>query len=353
MTEKQTPYLKTPHVLRIINSEGVPCEEKLANIKNLIDGNKLKIATSGAELPSGTPASEEPNSTPVSTPTQSAIEKIVDEIRGAKEKQYALSVLNEIDRSNYISFNPGTLEIIVDGETIKFSNVKNLVQYCINAGPSNLPIALAIFIQCMIKIQLPSEFLRHGDAQELRESLIKIEELKEKSSTGSESTAPTTEAVDESVAAANDENSEGTSELSGRGKKRAIEEVEEGEDTTLQPPKKTYGLSRPSLDKLRTNPKLKEAIASKWHDAMLEANPASRSRKRKANLAFPKSQEEESDEWYDANKPANPTSRSKRKKVNLAFPTPQEEETDEWYDANKPANPTSRSKRKKVTFDVQ
>ena len=351
MNDKHTPYLKTPHVLRIINSESASCEEKLANIKNLIDGNKLKIATSGQELPSGTPATEETVSVPASSPAQSAIEKIVDEIRGAKEKQYALSFLNEIDRSNYISFNPETLEIIVDGETIKFSNVKNLVQYCINAAPSNLPIALAIFIECMIKIQLPSELLRHGDAQGLRESLIKIQELKEKSSTNVETTTSPTDATAEGPVVTNDENNDETDELGGRGKKRTREEEEGGEDATLNPPKKSYGLSGPSLDKLRTNPKLKDAIAEKWHDAMIEANPASKSKKRKATLAFPKSPEEE--RWDDALKEANPTSRSRKRKGTLAFEKSPEEDDDEWYDVKKSANPTVRSKKKRVTFDVQ
>ena len=352
MTEKQTPYLKTPHVLKIINNEGVSCEEKLANIKNLIDGNKLKIAKSGEELPSGTSATEGsisapaptegPLSAPASTPTQSAIEKIVDEIRGAKEKQYALSFLNEIDRSNYITFNPDTLEIIVDGETIKFSDVKNLVQYCINAAPSNLPIALAIFVQCMIKIQLPGDLLRHGDAQELRQSLIKIQELKEKSLNSVKTTPPDTEVVEESTAARTDESVAEANELSGRGKKRSLEEGDAEEEVELNPPKKTFGLPGPSLDKLRTNPKLKEAIAEKWHDAMTEATPTSRSRKRKATLAFAKSPEEEDDKWYDAKKSANPASRSRKRTAELAFPTPEEESV----------YPKGRPKKKKVTLDV-
>ena len=329
MSDKQTPYLKTPHVLRIINNESVSCEEKLENIKNLIDGNKLKIAKSGEELPSGAPVSEETISTPVSTPTQSAIEKIVDEIKGAKEKQYALSFLNEIDRSNYISFNPDTLEIIVDGETIKFSNVKNLVQYCINAAPGNLPIALAIFVQCMIKIQLPSELLRHGDAQALRESLIKIQELREKSSVNDKSEQEVVDANAEGTAVNKEETTEETSEPSGRGKKRTLEEGEEGEDDILPSPKKKFGLSENSLDKLRTNPKLRDAIAEKWHDAMKEANPVSRSRKKKATLEFAKSPEEEEDKWYDAKKSARPTDRSRKRKAALAFSAQEEELLDD------------------------
>ena len=328
MSDKQTPYLKTPHVLKIINNESVTCEEKLANIKNLIDGNKLTIAPSGVELPSGGQNTQETNSAPVATPSQTAIEKIVDEIRGGKEKQYALSLLNEIDRSDYISFNPETLEIIVDGETIKFSNVRNLVQYCISASPSQIPLALAIFIQCMIKIKVPSELLRHGDAQNLRESLIKIDELKAKNSVSGEVALPVDNDSAPNVAVAPEGNVSETSEAGGRGQKRALEEDESAidESVTLNPAKKSFGLTQPSLDKIRTNPKLREAISEKWHDVMTKANPTSKSKKRKASLAFPKSEEEETDKWYDANKTANPTSRSKKRQVTLNVPDPLHEE---------------------------
>ena len=134
-------------------------------LRNLIGGKGLKVLPSGEELPEKTP--EVPvvsNSLPAPTATQLAIEKIVSEISGVKEKQLARSLLNEIDRSDYISFDPDNLEIIVDGENIKFSNIKNLVQYCILANPSHLPLAIALFLQCMIRIKIPSELLRHGDA---------------------------------------------------------------------------------------------------------------------------------------------------------------------------------------------
>lgn len=328
MSDKQTPYLKTPHVLKIINNESVTCEEKLANIKNLIDGNKLTIAPSGVELPSGGQNTQETSSAPVATPSQSAIEKILDEIRGGKEKQYALSLLNEIDRSDYISFNPETLEIIVDGETIKFSNVKNLVQYCVSAAPSQIPLALAIFVQCMIKIKLPSELLRHGDAQNLRESLIKIAELKAKDSVSGEVASTVESESASSVAVAPEGNLSGTSEEGGRGQKRALEEDESviDESVTLNPAKKSYGLTQPSLDKIRTNPKLRDAISEKWHDVMTKANPASKSRKRKASLAFPEPEEEGSDKWYDVQRPAKPESRSKKRQVTLNVPDPLHEE---------------------------
>ena len=326
MTEKHTPYLKTPHVLKIINNDSVSCEEKLANIKNLIDGNKLTIAASGAELPSAGVDTQQLNSAPVSasvsTPVESAIERIVDEIRGSKEKQYALSLLNEIDRSDYISFNPETLEIIVGGETIKFSNVKNLVQYCISASPAQMPLAIAIFIECMIKIKLPSELLRHADAQGLRDSLIKIEQLKG-ASWGETATASSVNDAAPGVPETNDEIPSGSSGLSGRGKKRTLEEDGDGtvdESVTLNPAKKSYGLAQPSLDKIRTNPKLREAISEKWHDVMTKATPTSKSRKRHfPSVAVSKSPEEEGDEWYDAKKPATPTARSKKRKVNFKF----------------------------------
>ena len=57
--------------------------------------------------------------------------------------------------------------------------------------------------------------------------------------------------------------------------------------------------------------------------------------------------------WGDAMKEANPTSRSRKRKATLAFEKSPEEDDDEWYDVKKSANPTVRSKKKRVTFDVQ
>ena len=322
--ENQSHYLKTPHVLKILNKEGVACEEKLDELRNLIGGKGLKLLPPGEELPERTQeAPVESNPPPAQTAAQAAIEKIVSEISGAKEKQLARSLLNEIDRSDYISFDPDNLEIIVDGENIKFSNIKNLVQYCISANPSQLPLGIALFLQCMIKIKIPSELLRHGDALGIRESLIKIEELRSRGLSGRE-TAPPSEVAEEVV---NGGNVEGVDEGGGRGQKRAREEDDDDDDDdddngggapVLKQARKTYGLSEGSLDKIRTSPKLQDEIASSWRDAMGGSN----TRKRKVTLEYPEAEEEGSNEW---NKEANPTSRSKRKKVTFGFAEPEAE----------------------------
>ena len=342
-SENQSQYLKTPHVLKIINKDGIACEEKLDELRNLIGGKGLKVLPSGEELPEKTP--EVPvvsNSLPAPTATQSAIEKIVSEISGVKEKQLARSLLNEIDRSDYISFDPDNLEIIVDGENIKFSNIKNLVQYCISANPSHLPLAIALFLQCMIRIKIPSELLRHGDALGIRESLLKIEELKSRGLSRGENT-PHSEPVLEGDRAANGEGVNGVGEQGERGKKRDREEddKDDGGASVLNPAKKSYGISQGSLDKIRTAPKLREQISSTWRDAMGGGN----SRKRKATLEYPEAEAEKYSEWNNA---AEPASRSKRKRVTLEYPGAEEETYNEW---NEPANPASRSKRKRVTVD--
>ena len=314
--ENHSQYLKTPHVLKIINKDGVACEEKLTEIKNLIDGKGLKVLPPGEELPNNTPeASVESNPVPTPTATQAAIEKIVSEISGAKEKQLARSLLNEIDRSDYISFDPDTLEIIVNGENIKFSNVKNLVQYCISANPSQLPLGIAIFLDSLIKIKIPNELLRHGDALGIRDSLLKIEELKRKGSLSGENIPPPSETASGGVEEVTGEGGGEEGEQSGRGKKREREDDEDvdGGASVLNPAKKTYGLSRGSLDKIRTSPKLSEKILEKWRNAAGE-----KSRKRKATLEFPVAEEEYSTE-------IKPTTGSKRKRVTADF-VPEEEE---------------------------
>ena len=299
--ENQSQYLKTPHVLKIINKDGVACEEKLTEIKNLIDGKGLKVLPPREELPDNTPeAPVESNPVPTPTATQTAIEKIVSEISGAKEKQLARSLLNEIDRSNYISFDPNTLEIIVNGENIKFSNVKNLVKYCISANPSHLPLGIAIFLDSLIKIQIPIELLRHGDALGIRDSLLKIEELKSKGLTSGENIPTASETASDGVQGAS---AEGGGEESERGKKRPREDDDDDDDvdggaSVLNPAKKTYGLSRGSLDKIRTSPKLSEKILERWRNAAGEKStdepkPTTGSKRKRVTVDFVPDEEEE------------------------------------------------------------
>ena len=321
MSEHQTNYLKTPHVLKIINKADVTCEEKLDSIRNLIDGKRLKVLPSGEELPSNTTeAPVESNSVPIQSPIQAAIHRIVNEISGVKEKQLATSLLNEIDRSDYITFDPDTLEIIVNGENIKFSNIKNLVQYCISASPSQIPLAIALFLDSLIKIKIPLELLRHGDALGIRESLLKIEEIKSKGLSSVENTSPATETVSEGAQQASDERVGESAEIGGRGTKRGLEQDDDddAEESILNPVKKSYGLSSGSLNKIRTAPKLREQISSTWRDAVSGSNP----RKRKVTLETPQAEEEALREWDTE---ANPTSRSKRKKVTVDFVGEEEE----------------------------
>ena len=313
MSENQTHYLKTPHVLKIINKSDVSCEEKLDHIRNLIDGKRLKILPPGEELPSKTPeAPTEAATAPSETATQAAIHRIVDEISGVKEKQLATSLLNEIDRSGYISFDPDSLEIIVNGENIKFSNIKNLVQYCISASPSQLPLAIAIFLDCLIKIKIPLELLRHGDALGIRESLLKIEEIKSRGSAGTEDAPNTGETAPEGTKETSGEEAGGVEADGRRGTKRELERDDDDDDDDAPLNKRSYGLSNQNLNKLRTAPKLRDQISSTWRDAM----SGNKSRKRKATLEFPEAQDEGVNEW---NEEANPTSRSKRKKVKVTF----------------------------------
>lgn len=334
MSENHTNYLKTPHVLKIINNADVTCEEKLDGIRNLIDGKRLKVLPPGQELSSRTPdVPVEPSSAPAQSPIQAAIDRIVNEISGVKEKQLATSLLNEIDRSGYISFDPETLEIIVNGENIKFSNIKNLVQYCISASPSQIPLAIALFLDCLIKIKIPPELLRHGDALGIRDSLLKIDEIKSKSLSSTENAPSVSETIAEGNPEVSGEKVSEEAVSSGRGTKRGLEEDDDDDDdeVPLNPAKKSYGLSDGSLNKIRTAPKLREQISSAWRDAM----GGTKSRKRKVTLEYPEAEEEGGNEW---NKEASPASRSKRKKVSVDFAAAEAE----WGSSDRKKNKNQR-----------
>ena len=279
MSKPHRAYLKAPQVVSIIEQDGLSCEQKLESIKNLLDGKKLSVLPSGqdVQVPSAVNTTESISETP------SHVDDILSGISGVKEKQLATIILNEIDRSNYVSYDKENYELIISNEQIKFSNVKNLIAFCVNSSPGALPIGLCLFIDCLMKIRCPLETIRHGDCQALRESLIKINEIKQKTSVESstenvESNGNEAQSNENVVTISDNTMVAPVEEQTSRGKKRAREEDAEGEDTDLAPPKRSFGLQSNKLDSIRRSSRLKSQIDQAWRSS---STPSARKKKQK------------------------------------------------------------------------
>ena len=93
-------YVKIPQLKKILDVEEQPCEEKLAEIRNLIDGGQSPMITGDSSLP---PTVSPTTASPTASPTAS-YEKILSKIQKTNDKKTALSLLQEISKSNFQYF---------------------------------------------------------------------------------------------------------------------------------------------------------------------------------------------------------------------------------------------------------
>ena len=280
-------YVKIPQLKKILDVEEQPCEEKLAEIRNLIDGGQSPMITGDSSLP---PTVSPTTASPTVSPTAS-YEKILSKIQKTNDKKTALSLLQEISKSNYLSWDPESLEIIVNGVSIKYSNIALLVKKVVTVGPATLPLAFTIFLASLVKIKAPYSLLRNGDAINVLENFDRMKAaIEDTTQTTSKTdlpvpgqnialseTAPapapapsmdttvveTATPVDRKRSREEDGEEEGEE---GGGKRQRGEE--EDDDVVA---KRNFDVPPDRLKQLRRSPRLKQSIADAWQ----EVNPSS------------------------------------------------------------------------------
>ena len=190
-----TSYVKTPFLKSVLEEDGISCEAKIEKIKALVDGKKLSLLKSGQT----TSGSSEPISSNASngnvplTPNNASNDNapsipnndndvVLSGLSGKKERQLGEIILDEINRSNFIDYDKNTFEIIVQSEVIKFSNIKNLIAFCVTSNAAQIPIGCAIFIEALMQIKASIASLRSGDAQIIKEDLLRVRALREQDS---------------------------------------------------------------------------------------------------------------------------------------------------------------------------
>lgn len=267
-----TAYVKTPQLKAVIEQNDISCEEKLDQIQKLTEGKKLTLLQPGQSPPTSTTANDQINP-PTGNPEH--VDKILSEITGVKEKQLAQVILQEIEKSEYISYDVKNWEIIIAGEKIKFTNVIYLIRFIIAANPSSIPVGLALFIHALLKIQVPFEVVRNGDAQNCRDNLIKISEITKSGSEIKQNENGTVENVIENqMDDGGGQNDTGNVEMikndveeAGGVKKltRKKRNREADDDETVQPAvKRTFALEEKALEGIRRSPRLRQKISEAW-----------------------------------------------------------------------------------------
>ena len=193
-----TSYVKSPFLKSVIEEEGTSCEEKIEKIKGLVDGKKLSLLKSG-QTATGSSEQGSNNASIGNAPSAPNNESdvVLSGISGIRERQIGETLLDEINRSDFINYDKNTFEIIVQSEVIKFSNIKNLISFCVSSNAAQIPIGCAIFIEALLQIKASISSLRSGDAQIIKEDLLRVHALREQDSNSVGQSLPNNDGVAE------------------------------------------------------------------------------------------------------------------------------------------------------------
>lgn len=287
----QTSYIKSPHLTAVIDDTGISCEQKIERIKGLIDGKKLSLLKSGEAINSR--PDNGVNNGDAAAP-RSEYDVILSDLNGAKERELGETILQSINQSDYMSYDRNSLEIIVASETIRFTNIKNLIQFCVKNDAANLPIGLTLFLEGLLHIKTAVHAIRSGDSVAIKDDLIKIGTIREKDkaalnvvpANNEDIGVDANEAVDGAVEnntsdapVVADESSVGRQEVKEKGRKRRRGADEEEENLT--PAAKKFGLDDQSLNSLRRSPRLTAKLDEAWKSALVAPGTGKKKRVRK------------------------------------------------------------------------
>ena len=258
-----TVYMKIPQVKAVIDQSDISCEEKIDQIRKLAEGKKVTLLQPGQSPNVEKTVNEQPQST---SGNPDHVDKILSEVNGVKEKQLAAAILGEIEKSEYISYDVNSWELIVANETIKFTNVIALINFVIGVAPNAVPLGLAIFMHALLKIKVPFDVVKNGDAINCRENLIKISELENSVDENSQNldvkdrveTVVTENGVEMTEGGGNEE----TGNSRRTGKKR--ERESDGEDLNERSVKRSFGVDEKALEGIRRSPRLRQNISEAW-----------------------------------------------------------------------------------------
>ena len=192
------------------------------------------------------------------------------------DRKTALSLLQEISKSDSLSWDPETLEIIISGEPIKYTNIALLVKKIVSVAPASLPIGFVLFLASLQKIKAPYTLIRNGDAINVLENLSRLGGSLEPAATEPTPPAVEEQAEEPMIQQPSTENSDITNLNS---KKREREDDDETENEANEnrkkrqrddevdaetAPKRDFDVPPDRLKKLRRSPRLKKSISDAW-----------------------------------------------------------------------------------------
>ena len=215
--QKYSPHLKASQLKTIVQRD-VPCLQKLNEIEKILGlplsessleasgetDTGVEIGSTGVEtqgeegttettlgetsrLPETSTETLTETSTETSTEDkrQKSYEAILKDLSG-NEYKLVKSVLQRIEVAPNVGWDYDSLELIVNDEKQLHSNIKLLILKTISVESPTIPVAFMPFVQKLIEIKLPPNFIRSPDAINLKAGLVKLLKTKPKENSNTE-----------------------------------------------------------------------------------------------------------------------------------------------------------------------
>ena len=98
----------------------------------------------------------------------------------------AVKIINRIEMTPFLSYDYETLEVIIRGQKILHSSIKELIEHVVRLEVPSLPLSFVTFINSLVDMRLPLFFFKNGDALMIRQNLLAIRKQKNNQSFESE-----------------------------------------------------------------------------------------------------------------------------------------------------------------------
>ena len=260
--------MKLPQIRKIVEAEE-DCETKLHNIRNLLG---VSNNTESPRLTISPPAvtNSEAAEVPSVPSNHDKIENVLKEF-SSHERKDALAIIELINTSSGIDWNPETFELKIDDEVLKFTDLRLLLKAIVATTNSTLPVGLCLLIEKLLELKLPYVHYRGGNSIAIRNSLIKILGRKtlpspDESGKGGVDVNLTVEGVTSDTGHGkrkHDLDDDDDADGDVRQAKRQKEDVIDNENVTGNA-SNAYNVSLDRLKGLRRSARLRKEIADVW-----------------------------------------------------------------------------------------
>lgn len=230
-------HIKQIHLKQLVE-QNKDCDSILTDIRQLVglppktpdnDNNEETTPKEVADLEA--PPPEEQILKEKDSKTES-IERILEGLSG-KEEKLARQLLNEIEKSPLVSWDPLSLELIRNGKPVSNTSMSLFVSKIVKRMSNAIPYGFLYFIDSLISAKVPISYFKDSDSLNFREALLKIEKSTatnnvsttvepEAVATGEKANEPEIEATPSLKRARNEEESDNEEERDTKKLKRQL-----------------------------------------------------------------------------------------------------------------------------------